>query len=137
MQKSSIPVVFTATGNAAQPAHLVQPRLSITVPDLNGDTPLHRAVARIPQHPMGQFLLVRKLIQYGAPVDAQNKAGNTPLHIAAQQNNLEIVRMLLHAGADRSVINKDGFTPYGLAEYHESFLTRRCLSPKGSVLAKL
>lgn len=43
---------------------------------------------------------VASLLQRGAPVNATDKYGTTPLYAAAVQGETEIVRMLLGAGAD-------------------------------------
>lgn len=48
-------------------------------------------------------------------LDAQDEQGNTPLHYAAMQGNIAIIRMLLHAGADRTIVNNHGQPPQQLA----------------------
>lgn len=112
--------------------------MDINMADLQGNTPLHKAVARNPKHSVeAQILLVRKLLKHGAIIDAANHQGNTPLHIAALQNNLDLVQLLLAAGANSLLKNHEGFTPHGLAEYHEALRTRQCLSPLMRPLAKL
>ena len=44
-------------------------------------------------------------------VDVRNKDGDTPLILAAETNQVEMVDMLLNFGADVDVRNKDGDTP--------------------------
>ncbi len=48
----------------------------------------------------GDAAAARALIASGAPVDAENRYGATPLFFAAERGHLEIARMLLDAGAD-------------------------------------
>ena len=51
----------------------------------------------------GDLDTVRFLIASGAPVNAADAQGVTPLHRAAWADNVEIVRLLLEAGADPSL----------------------------------
>ena len=60
---------------------------------LNGDTPLHSALRN------GFDALTTEMIQRGAPVNAQNKMGLTPLDMAAKKSDITIVNLLLDAGA--------------------------------------
>ncbi len=60
---------------------------------------------------------VRWLLEHGAdpdPVFAAN--GETPLHIAAQQWDVEMVELLVQRGADASRRRADSRTPYAVAE---------------------
>ena len=41
--------------------------------------------------------------------------GSTPLHVAADSSNVELVRMLLNAGADPNHVRKDGHSPFSVA----------------------
>ena len=54
---------------------------------------------------------IRMLIALGAPLEAENRTGFTPLHHAAEAGSLEAARVLLEAGADPSHPNKAGYTP--------------------------
>jgi GTPase SAR1 family protein len=40
---------------------------------------------------------------------------NTPLHVAVQNGNIEVVKMLLEAGHDPSAVNDEGLTPQDIA----------------------
>jgi len=51
----------------------------------------------------GDLAAVRKLVESGVPADAADRWGTTPLLLAAQQNQTEVVRYLLSRGADPSV----------------------------------
>lgn len=44
-------------------------------------------------------------------INEQNKYGNTPLHIAVQQNEFEYVEILLRYGCNVNIYNNDGYTP--------------------------
>jgi ankyrin repeat protein len=52
-----------------------------------------------------------KLLAHGANVNMQDADGDTPLHGAAQNGNVEIIRLLLDKGANVDVKNKLGGTP--------------------------
>jgi ankyrin repeat protein len=54
---------------------------------------------------------IRLLIELGAPLEAENRTGFTPLHHAAEAGSLEAARALLEAGADPTHPNEAGFTP--------------------------
>ena len=47
--------------------------------------------------------------------NAKNKYGETPLHDAAEEGQVEVVKVLIAAGADTEVMNKYGETPLDLA----------------------
>jgi ankyrin repeat protein len=63
--------------------------------------------------------IVRLLIARGSPVDGRGSpAGHTPLHEAALNGDLALVRLLLDSGADRTVRTGDGDTARGIAVKH-------------------
>jgi ankyrin repeat protein len=66
--------------------------------------------------------VARILIECGADVTAQNKNGETPLHLVSAPSSrvsprkcAEIARLLLERGADVNARNKNGLTPFALA----------------------
>jgi hypothetical protein len=63
----------------------------------------------------GKTAEVEQLLAKGAPVEARDKSGRTPLMLAAQHGRADIVRLLLAKGARTDVRNKAGYTAYGLA----------------------
>ena len=52
----------------------------------------------------------RKLLQRGAKVNARDEDGRTALHIAAVDNNAEMVELLLEWGAKVNIRDKNGHT---------------------------
>jgi ankyrin repeat protein len=57
----------------------------------------------------------RLAIDLGAPVQAATAAGDTALHLAAQQALNSVVQVLVDSGADLEAVNKRGLTPLGVA----------------------
>lgn len=63
--------------------------------------------------------MARVLLAAGAPVDAQDQYGKTPLSVAlfhVRDGDGAVVRVLLSAGADPEVENHYGVSPRRLAE---------------------
>lgn len=81
-------------------------------------TPMHGAVLRWHYIASRPLSVARMLIEAGAPVDVPTAAiGWTPLHLAADMNEPEIMEMLLAAGADVNArTNLGGWTPLHVAE---------------------
>ena len=52
-----------------------------------------------------------KMADYYIHLDSQNKSGKTPLHIAAEKNELDIVKVLLENDADPSIVDNHNCTP--------------------------
>ena len=57
----------------------------------------------------GDLSIANLLLQAGATVDAVNIWGETALHCAADNGNIQVVEALLHAGADKAVKATDGW----------------------------
>lgn len=72
----------------------------------NNRTALHFAAAA------GQAKTTKLLIQYGADVNAHNKAdGFTPLHYAATEGYVDIAKLLINSGADIEAVDNVNQTP--------------------------
>ncbi|MGZ4718577.1 MAG: ankyrin repeat domain-containing protein [Acidimicrobiales bacterium] len=59
--------------------------------------------------------MARLLLDAGAPVDATQTGGFTPLHEAANRGDEALVTLLLERGADRSLTTDTGQTAADLA----------------------
>lgn len=59
--------------------------------------------------------VLKHFIENGFYVDAKNKKGETPLHVAAKQGNTEIAKLLIENRANVNATNKKGETPLHLA----------------------
>lgn len=55
---------------------------------------------------------VRKLIEEGAFIDAQDPDGRTPLMIAVQKNNLDLATLLMEKGADLNIRDNTMLSPW-------------------------
>ncbi|WP_265036680.1 ankyrin repeat domain-containing protein [Wolbachia endosymbiont (group A) of Anomoia purmunda] len=52
--------------------------------------------------------------------DVKNDEGNTPLHLAVEEGNLETVKHLVEKGAGINAVNRYGYTPLYIAAYKGS-----------------
>ena len=95
----------------------------------------HRPLVLIrPQslHVCSQLGFVRSaavLLTYGADANAQNGAGNTPLHVAVQRQHAELIECLLRFAAATNVPNGDGLLPFQmLPEYAQQASAARWMN---------
>ena len=76
--------------------------------DENGNTLLHRSCKD------SKNRLAVVLVELGLDVNRQGEQNRTPLHLAALQNDIHIVRLLLNSCADVFVKDAEGFRPVDL-----------------------
>jgi ankyrin repeat protein len=60
---------------------------------------------------VGNYLMVRALIEHGADVNARSRWGQTPLHYAVSQGHTKTVQVLLNHGANINVLDTSGKRP--------------------------
>jgi ankyrin repeat protein len=68
----------------------------------------------------GCNVIIEILLQHGANTEITDKYGNTPLHIAAIQCHLDIVRCLVQHNANMNAVNKGFLTPLECVEEHSN-----------------
>lgn len=78
--------------------------------------------------------LLPRLLHAGAPVDQQNYTGETALHAAVRQNNLDGVRQLLQAGATVDASDRRIWTPLHLATRYGNVDIVRLLLESGAII---
>ena len=100
--KRSLPVLFN--------------RPNANLLNADGLTLLHTAAVGL----KGSHELCSILIEYKAKIDAVDKDGNQPLHLACKQRNFSTGNLLLTHGADVNFLNKQQRSPLDLA--NESIL---------------
>ncbi|MGK5594457.1 MAG: ankyrin repeat domain-containing protein [Parachlamydiaceae bacterium] len=117
IRPSKSPLHWAATGRPSKNIikKLLRWGLSLLNVDEQGDTPLHIAICN------KNVTLAQQLINYAKKkhlleqlIDSPNRAGNTLLHLAAQQGLTEIVLILLQSQA-RLLKNKGGKTAADIA----------------------
>ena len=78
---------------------------------LKGSTPLMHAIEF-----NNSLKLIEALVGAGAKVDAKDFVGDTPLHIAARENRVDVAKYLISKGASKTEANMEGKKPVDLAE---------------------
>ena len=94
---------------------LLRNRLDINAQNDLGFTPLHFISYKdidAQRHLESRGTIARTLLVRGADVITLNKDRETPLHLASQRDDVEVIHVLLEYGADMTAQNKDGETHY-------------------------
>lgn len=76
-------------------------------------TPLHYACAK------GHLEVAQFLIANGAIVDSMSLGNTTPLMMAVQSGNEQLVKLLLDKGADMQIRNAQGLTAIDIADIYD------------------
>ncbi|XP_023316436.1 serine/threonine-protein phosphatase 6 regulatory ankyrin repeat subunit B-like isoform X2 [Trichogramma pretiosum] len=81
--------------------------------NFNKSTPLHVACQVLNDNDdfIKKFFLINDVNRRTVRIDAQNKWGLTPLHIAVSRNSVKLVEFLLRRGANPNISDVDGLTP--------------------------
>ncbi|HBL98179.1 TPA: hypothetical protein DDZ86_00880 [Candidatus Dependentiae bacterium] len=81
---------------------------------------------------MGDYNLVKLLIERGVNVNIKNFTGWTPLHVAAKKGCFGIVKLLLERGANVNIESFTNWTPLHVAAKNGCFDTVKLLLEKGA-----
>lgn len=97
--------------------HLLEHEANATIADKQKQTPLHRAAIK------GHIAVVKYLFEYATPssnkprVNAQDKLGNTALHLAMEEGKADIALCLINDyGAEMDILNKEEKKPIDLCD---------------------
>lgn len=87
----------------------VIPGAAVNTRNYDGRTPLHVVAATNSDSPVNTAA-TKALIDGGAKTDVYDDVGNTPLHLAALKDKLDVVLLLIKAGANVKVRDELGWT---------------------------
>jgi ankyrin repeat protein len=104
-------MIASIEGNLPVAKALVQGRKAKI--DHIGWTPLHYACAK------GQLELAQYLLANGAIVDSMSPGNTTPLMMAVQSGNEQLIKLLLDKGADLQLRNTNGLSAIDIAVIYE------------------
>lgn len=113
---------------------LIRSGVDVNIPNLQGDSPLHRAVCR------SNLNLIDTSLKAGAHVTAADLNGNTPLHYAALNSRSEVLAYLLENFPTHllptaiNAANRNGITPIVYAFEQGHFRNVENLQLRGAIL---
>ncbi len=130
------PLTIAATlGQVESVKALLAAKAKVNVTDGMGDTALHKACyppsgKDLAANAQARVQIAKLLIAAKASRNLKDKAGWTPLMLAAAYGGTELVKLLLDAGADASVKLSSGKTAFLLAQQGGHKETAALLEPK-------
>jgi len=109
------PLVFAIRqGHLEAVRQLLDAGADVHVGDYRNSLPLHRAAYGSAQ-PQNDADIIRALVGRKAGINAKDRSGRTPLHVAADIGNLAAARALIEQGADHWAKDNDLRSPADLA----------------------
>ncbi|UPL02489.1 hypothetical protein LCI18_013423 [Fusarium solani-melongenae] len=135
-EETALHKLFQETTNDAEACHGLKDilpewknKINISLPK-GGETALHIAAEK------GFLETVRRLLEAGADVDAQDNEDLQPLHLACRSANESLADLLLENGANTEHADKNGRHPLYWATLHgfKSSAVIRLLGPENSLL---
>ncbi|CAB0036951.1 unnamed protein product [Trichogramma brassicae] len=108
--------------------HVIRALLEIganpNVANDDGLTPMHIICKRCCNDGLRElFCQISDDMKQPVQLDARDKLGNTPLHLAALLNDYKSLEFLLKNGADPNAVNEEGLTPLHMIAKTEVFCT--------------
>ncbi|XP_071842194.1 uncharacterized protein [Apostichopus japonicus] len=91
-----------------------------TAQDTDGDTPLHIAIVQEQTDLAYIQRLIHLVKMSGKSLDIFNYMQQTPLHLAAITNNIEVIRIMLESGANPNEADRNGQTTIHHACYNRN-----------------
>ena len=127
-QNAETPLVAAAlAGNVKVAELLLAHRADVRARNAGGFTPLHAAAFS------GSVPVAVLLLDRGAPLDdADNKAGVTPLLVAAEQDHPSLVELFIARGAAVGTPERDGYMPLTRALWKGNGEVMRVLKRHGA-----
>jgi len=103
--------IASSKGHANGVDALLKAKADVTIPDHQGYFPLHIACQE------GRLNIAKKLVTLApATINAPNKNGDTPLHLASSFDNHLLAICLIHHKANPNIKNKNGCTALDCAK---------------------
>lgn len=101
--------------------------------DIDGNNLLHLLGICNFQESEQQMKWLRKLISYFPHLlDAPNRIGYTPIHLAAGTGNVSLVSLFIELGDDKDALTREGCTPLMMAAANKKLSTLELLIEQGA-----
>ena len=81
-------------------------------------------------------MIVKRLTEGGADVNALDALSNTPLSLAVPTGHIDVVKYLIEKGANVNIASAEGFSPLHLAAQEGRFDIAKCLVVRGADIHK-